>query len=123
MDRSREDLTVILSVGFPTRAVLVQEYQLPGDGSATSRVEQRTVRTSHITGVGFWTRTMGASAQIQQFEVIADGRTKLGPFTLPHATGIHYFPVDATAKRLRFNVLKSTGGNTGAVEVEALAGP
>ncbi len=109
MDRSREDLTVILSVGFPTRAVLVQEYQLPGDGSATSRVEQRTVRTSHITGVGFWTRTMGSSAEIEQFEVIADGRTKPGPFTLRNAAGVHYFPADAPAKRLRFKVLKSRG--------------
>ena len=68
-------------------------------------------------------RTMGSSAQIQQFEVIADRKTHLGPFTIADAGRIHRFPVDITAKRLRFNVLKSNGGNTGAVEIEALTVP
>ncbi len=63
------------------------------------------------------------SAQIRQFEVVADGKTTLGPFALPDAVGMHYFPVDVTAKRLRFSVLKSSGGNTGAVEVAAIGPP
>jgi hypothetical protein len=66
---------------------------------------------------------MGTSAQIEQFEVVADGKTRVGPFTLPGAAGVHYFPVDLQAKRLRFNVLQSSGGNTGAVEIEVLAAP
>ncbi|MGH2360406.1 MAG: hypothetical protein ACRDGM_07675 [bacterium] len=48
---------------------------------------------------------------------------RLGPFTLRDAAGMHYFPVDVMTKRLRFNVRKSNGGNTGALEVEALAAP
>jgi len=55
--------------------------------------------------------------------LLAGGKARLGPFTVPNAAGIHYFPVDIRAKRLRFNVVKSTGGNTGAVEIEALTSP
>lgn len=97
------------------------EWSSNGDGDA-AWIEIELARTFHITAVGFWTRTMGSSAEIQQFEVIADGGRTLGPFTLPNAAGIHYFPVNVTTRRLRFNVLKSTGGNTGAVEIEVLAG-
>lgn len=98
------------------------EWSSNGDGDK-AWIEIELARSSHITAIGFWTRTMGSTAQIQRFEVVADGKTRLGPFTLPDAAGIHYFPVDITAKRLRFNVLKSTGGNTGAVEIEALTIP
>lgn len=98
------------------------EWSSNGDGDK-AWIEIELARSSHITVIGFWTRTMESTAQIQRFEVVADGKTRLGPFTLPDAAGIHYFPVDITAKRLRFNVLKSTGGNTGAVEIEALTIP
>ncbi len=98
------------------------EWSSNGDGDK-AWIEIELAREYHLTAIGFWTRTMGSSAQIQQFEVVADGKVRLGPFTLPNASGIHYFPVDVTAKRLRFNVLKSSGGNTGAVEIEALAEP
>jgi len=98
------------------------EWSSNGDGDA-AWIEIELARSSHITAIGFWTRTMGPTAQIQRFEVVADGKTRLGPFTLPDAAGIHYFPVDVTAKRLRFNVLRSSGGNTGAVEIEALTSP
>lgn len=86
-------------------------------------IEIELAKSHDLVELGFWTRTMGSSAQIQQFEVIADGKARLGPFTVTDAGRIHRFPVDVTAKRLRFNVLKSTGGNTGAVEIEALTAP
>lgn len=98
------------------------EWSSNGDGDR-AWIEIELAREHHLTAIGFWTRTMGSTAQIQQFEVVVDGKTRLGPFTLPNASGIHYFPVDVTAKRLRFNVLKSSGGNTGAVEIEAVAAP
>ena len=66
--------------------------------------------------LGLWPMAM-------RFEVVADGQTRLGPFTVPDAGGIHYFAVDVTAKRLRFNVVKSSGGNTGALEIGALTAP
>lgn len=98
------------------------EWSSDGDGDK-AWIEIALAREYRITAIGFWTRTMGSSAQIAQFEVVADGKVRLGPFTLPSAAGIHYFPVDAKATRLRFNVLKSSGGNTGALEIEALAAP
>ena len=98
------------------------EWSSNGDGDK-AWIEIELAREQRISAIGFWTRTMGSSAQIQQFEVVADGRTRLGPFTLRDPGGVHYFPVDVTARRLRFNVLKSSGGNTGAVEIEALTGP
>ncbi len=98
------------------------EWSSNGDGDK-AWLEIELAREYHLTAIGFWTRTMGSSAQIQQFEVVADGKTRLGPFTLPDASGIHYFPVAVTAKRLRFNVLQSSGGNTGAMKIEAIAAP
>lgn len=76
-----------------------------------------------ITNIGFRTRTIGTSAQIQQFQVITDKGEKLGPFDLPDAKSVHYFPVSTTARALRFEVLKSSGGNTGVAEIEVYASP
>lgn len=98
------------------------EWSSKGDGDR-AWIEVELPTAHHITAVGFWTRTMGTSAQIEQFEVVADGKMSLGPFALPDAAGMHYFSVDVTANRLRFNILKSSGGNTGAVELAAIAPP
>jgi hypothetical protein len=75
--------------------------------------------TSHITAVGLWTRTMGSSAEIQSFRVVTDSGDALGPFDLPGSGSLHVFPVDADANQLRFEVVRSSGGNTGAVEIAA----
>jgi hypothetical protein len=74
-----------------------------------------------ITTIGFLTRTMGASAQIESFQVVTDTGETLGPFSLPDARTVHYFPVTAKARTLRFETLKSSGGNTGASEIEVYA--
>lgn len=76
-----------------------------------------------INAVGFRTRTMGTSAQIERFQMITDKGEKLGPFNLPDAKSVYYFPVSTTAKTLRFEVLKSSGGNTGAAEIEVYSSP
>lgn len=98
------------------------EWSSNGDGDR-AWIEIELSQPSRLIAIGFWTRTMGTTAQIREFEIIVDSRTKLGPFTVPNAAGTHYFPVDVEAKRLRFAVVKSTGGNTGAIEIEALAAP
>jgi len=72
-----------------------------------------------LNAIGFWTRTMGNSAQIFSFSVITDDGQQLGPFELLDASTIYYFKVQTSAKRLRFEVANSSGGNTGAVEIEA----
>ncbi|MBI4295589.1 MAG: hypothetical protein HY667_00580, partial [Chloroflexi bacterium] len=42
----------------------------------------------------------------------------LGPFDLPDASTIYYFQVPVRAKSLKFEVERSSGGNTGAIEIE-----
>ena len=72
-----------------------------------------------LGSIGVWTRTMGSSAQISRFRVITDRGEVLGPFELSDAAGMVTFPVDATARTLRFEVVASSGGNTGLVEFAA----
>ena len=71
-----------------------------------------------ITRIGFWTRTMGSSAQIYSFQIVTDQGETFGPFDLADAVQSYIFETDFTAKRLSFEVLTSSGGNTGAVEIE-----
>ncbi len=98
------------------------QWSSNGDGN-NAWVEIELARPAHIIGIGFWTRTMGTSAQISAFQVVADGGKTYGPFKLEDATGIHYFSVDFTAQKLRFEAVGTSGGNTGAVEIEVYGQP
>ena len=82
-------------------------------------IEIKLAQSYPLHTLGFWTRTMGNSAQILSFKIIADDSTQLGPFDLPDAATVYYFNVQITAKKLRFEVVNSSGGNTGAVETAA----
>lgn len=94
------------------------EWSSNSDGdTAYITVELRA--ETHVTAVGLWTRTMGTSAQIGQFQVVTDRGETLGPFALPDANRVYSFAVSATARSLRFEVVSSSGGNTGAVEIAA----
>ena len=66
---------------------------------------------------------MGTSAQIASFRVITDRGEVFGPFDLADASSVHYFGVEITAKKLRFETVDSSGGNTGAVEIEVYGRP
>ncbi|MGE3073917.1 MAG: discoidin domain-containing protein [Dehalococcoidia bacterium] len=94
------------------------EWSSDGDGDAAFiTIELRD--ETRLTAVGLWSRTMGTSAEIKQFQVVTDRGETLGPFSLPDANGLHVFEVSALARSLRFEVLSSSGGNTGAVELAA----
>ena len=58
------------------------------------------------------------TAQIFRFTVTTDRGETFGPFDLPNATRIHTFPVQFTARTLRFDAVETNSGNTGAVEIE-----
>lgn len=94
------------------------EWSSDGDGD-DAWIEIEFDRTYELNAVGFWTRTMGSSAQVFSFTVIADNEESLGPFEVPDASTVHYFPVQVEAKRIKIEVETSSGGNTGAVEIEA----
>jgi hypothetical protein len=100
----------------------ITEWSSNGDGDK-AWIEIDLGKPTALAAVGFFTRTMGTSAQITSFQVKTEAGKVLGPFTIPDARTTYYFPVSGTARTLRFEVLKSSGGNTGAAEIEVYAQP
>lgn len=99
------------------------EWSSAGDGDAAF-VTVELAGPGALGAVGMWTRTMGSSAEASQFRVVTEDGAILGPFDLPGADRLYVFPVEVTAQRLRFEVVASSGGNTGVVEIAAfLAAP
>jgi hypothetical protein len=98
------------------------EWSSNGDGDK-AWIEIDLGQAYAITSLGFRTRTMGTSAQIERFQVVTDKGETLGPFDLPDAKSVYYFPISTTARTIRFEVLKSSGGNTGAAEIQVYAAP
>jgi hypothetical protein len=79
-------------------------------------------REREIAGVAFITREMSdGSAITRTFAVIVDGRKRYGPFPAGNVVNAHVARVSFTGRRLRFDVVTSTGGNTGATEIEVFA--
>jgi hypothetical protein len=70
-----------------------------------------------VSGFGLWTRTMVTSAQILTFQVTTPSGRVFGPFEVPDASMLYAFPAEVVDRRFTFEVLSSSGGNTGAVEV------
>jgi len=93
------------------------EWSSNGDGD-DAWIEIELPAEIKVTSVGFWTRTMGASSQILSFKVTTDVGETAGPFQLDDASASKQFNVDLRANRLRFEAEETTGGNTGAVEIE-----
>lgn len=98
------------------------EWSSEGDGDAAS-ITVQLAGESRITAVGLWSRTMETSAEIREFRVVTDQDEILGPFVLPDAAMLYAFDVDAVASWLRFEVVNSSGGNTGAVELAVYGEP
>ncbi len=93
-----------------------------GDGNE-AWIEIELAAATHVTRVGFWTRTMGSSAEIESFQIVTDGGETVGPFTLTGAAETDTFDTDFTATRLRFEAVTSSGGNTGAIAIEVYGDP
>ncbi len=75
-------------------------------------------RRQAITGVAFLTRSMADGfATAQRYSVTADGGARFGPFPVGMAHDERFAAVEMTARRIRFDIESSTGGNTGAVEI------
>ena len=58
------------------------------------------------------------SAITRSFSVVVDGGTRYGPFGAGNRRSARIAPVSFTGRILRFEVDTSTGGNTGAAEIE-----
>jgi hypothetical protein len=94
-----------------------------GDGNG-AWVEVKLAQRSRITGVAFWSRSMSdGSAQVFQFTVTTDSGDVYGPFELADANQSYEFDVTFEAETLRFDVVDSSGGNTGAVDIAVYGEP
>lgn len=98
------------------------QWSSDGDGD-DAWIEIELPTQTHVEGVGFWTRTMGSSAQILSFRIVTDRGEEFGPFDLSDAAQMYTFDTDFTARRLRFEAVETTSGNTGAVEIEISGAP
>lgn len=92
------------------------EWSSNGDGDR-AWITVALPRPAEIRAVGFWTRTMGDSAQIESFRLEDEKGRVYGPFRLPDAKRLYVFPLTARGQRFTFRVVRSSGGNTGAVEI------
>jgi len=94
------------------------EWSSNGDGD-DAWIEIELVQDYDVSAIGFWTRTMSNdTAQIFRFTVTTDQGETFGPFDLPDADQLYVFPVQFTARTLRFDAVETNTGNTGAVEIE-----
>ena len=57
------------------------------------------------------------TAIAKAFTITTDGGETFGPFELPDASSTYDFEVDIEAQTLRFNLMDTTGGNTGVVDI------
>lgn len=98
---------------------LATEWSTAGDGDDAS-ITIDLGHTVDIVGVRLRTRQMSdGSAIIHSYTVTVDDAERLGPFEVGPDAAVVAFQTRARA--LRFDAAESTGGNTGAVEIEIYA--
>ena len=101
---------------------LATEWASAGDGNRAF-ITIDLGRKRNIKGVSFITREMSdGSAVTRTFAVVVDGGTRYGPFPAGNLADQRVARVSFTGRRLRFEVAQSTGGNTGAAEIEVFSG-
>jgi len=99
------------------------EWASNGEGNQ-AWIEVELAQRYRIDTVGFRSRkTPDGSGRVLSFTVTTDEGKTGGPFELPGADRIYYFPVQITARTLRFNTVETSGGNAGAVAIEVFGAP
>jgi hypothetical protein len=93
------------------------EWSSAGDGNE-AWVEVKLDRRARVDSVEFQSRSMSdGSAITLAFTITTDDGEVLGPFTLPDADSSYDFDVSFEAETLRIDLMETTGGNTGIVDV------
>ncbi len=99
------------------------EWSSRGDGDGAFIVVDLGSQ-QEVAAVEFLTRTMtDGTATTTTFTVTVDGSDVFGPFPAGNPADAMRADVVFTGRRLRFDVVDSTGGNTGAIEIRILAAP
>ena len=102
---------------------LSTEWSSNGDGNHAF-ITIDLGKPTAVTGVAFRTREMSdGSAITRTFAVIVDGDRRYGPFPAGNRLDARPAAVDFTGRRLRFAIVQSTGGNTGAAEIQVFSRP
>lgn len=97
---------------------LSTEWSSAGDGDRAF-VTIDLGKPAAVTGVAFRTREMADGTAITRtFAVVVDGGRRYGPFRSGDRIAARPAIVSFTGRRLRFEVVTSSGGNTGAAEIE-----
>lgn len=92
------------------------EWSTAGDGDG-AYITLDLGGPTEVTGVGFRTRSMTDGTSITlTFTVTVDDGEPQGPFAAD--LGLAVVPLEFTGRIVRFDVETSTGGNTGAIEIE-----
>jgi hypothetical protein len=102
---------------------MATEWATAGDGDgAFVVVDLGTPR--RLVGVAYRSREMGDGTSIVRgFQLLIDG-VAYGPFASPDPALRYVFDLPSVeAKVVRFEAVDTTGGNTGAREIELLAAP
>lgn len=98
---------------------LATEWSSNGDGDQAS-ITLDFGAPKRITALEFITRSMAdGTAVTHTYEVVVDDTKTYGRFRAGTPTDRATATVDFTGKVLRFSVVKSSGGNTGALEIRA----
>lgn len=93
------------------------EWSSDGDGD-NAWVEVELAQPARIEQVEFWSRAMtNGTAITLAFTVTTDSGETFGPFTVEDTSQAYTFDVTIEAQTLRFDLLDTTGGNTGVVNI------
>jgi hypothetical protein len=93
------------------------EWSSAGDGN-DAWVEIELERRARIDSVDFRSRSMSDGTAIAlAFTITTDDGETFGPFELPDTDSSYAFDIGIEAKALRFDLVNTTGGNTGVVDI------
>jgi hypothetical protein len=71
-----------------------------------------------VSSIEFQSRAMSdGSAITEAFTITTDQGQVFGPFSLPDPDNGYSFDIDAEAETLRFELVETSGGNTGVVDI------
>ncbi len=100
---------------------VASEWSSAGDGN-DAYITVDLGRVVDVVGVAFRSREMADGTGItSEFSIQVDRGESFGPFPAGDRVTSNMTTVEFTAQMLRFDVDESTGGNTGAVEIEVYA--
>lgn len=116
------DASSEFSSGFAASMALdgdvTTEWSTAGDGD-DGFVTIDLGRPVDVGGVAFRTRAMSDGSSITRtFSVVVDDGERLGPFAAGDRATSDVAAVSFTGRVLRFEIDESTGGNTGAIDLE-----